>query len=56
MMDTAVWFAQFYQMIPLFARIAIWLLYAELAKISGKDKEMDNLNVIAALLLNNLGI
>ena len=56
MKGTVVWFAKFYQMIPLFARNVIWLLYAELVKISGKDKEMDNSNVLAAKLLNNLEI
>ena len=48
MKNSAVWFAQFYQMIPLFARNVIRLFYAEFANYNGKEKEMDNLNVLAA--------
>ena len=51
--DTAVLFAQFYPMIPLFARNATWQSCVNLVKMNGKDKEMDNSIVQAANLQNN---
>ena len=42
---TAVLCAQFYQLIQLYARNATRLLCVNLAKMIGKDREMENSNV-----------
>ena len=53
MKDIFVQYALFYQMIQLFVRIVIWLSCVEVAKMIGKDKEMENLNVQTANLQNS---
>ena len=50
MKDSAVLFAQFYQMIQLYVRNVTWPSWANLVKMNGKDREMDNSNVQAASL------
>ena len=47
-------FANFLHIIPWFAHNARWLFFANLAKVNGRNKKKDNLNVQAANRLSNL--